>query len=314
LTPASSSGSPVSITRALREDLAELHRAVSEWTPPEIPVYANRFATDAGLLSEGSGRNEALFLGAALRVATEDIIQAGARLAQSNSSRDELIETCLKFFQRLSDRLPELGSGFDQICKAYYDFELDVTRFERSQAEASPDSLVGSLEPPAWKLLIPIFLRNSGHLTEPRSMLAGGVANELSRLSRVYLFETKDLALFTALHSYSLLSQYFRFALMVPVNELSEESVASYKSEYKSAADSLTAFVRGLEATPTDGSEWRLTRDYVAPAIWRWRELFMLYMELGPPSVALVGGPGGGSPQREPASKKAEIERERRRK
>ena len=146
LTAPSTAGTSVTIASALREDLAELHRAVSEWTSPEIPVYANRLATDAGLLPEGSGRNEALFVGAAVRVATEDILQAGARLTQANASRDELVETSLKFFQRVADRLAELTSGFEQICRAYYDFELDVTRFERTQAEASPGSIVGSLD------------------------------------------------------------------------------------------------------------------------------------------------------------------------
>ena len=313
MTAPSTAGNTVTIASALREDLAELHRAVSEWTPPEIPVYANRLATDAGLLSEGSGRNEALFVGAAVRVAIEDILQAGARLTQANASRDELVATCLMFFQKVADGLAELTSGFEQICKAYYDFELEVTRFERTQAEAPPDSLVGSLEPPAWQLLTPIFLRNAARLIEPRSALAGGVANELSRLSRVYLFETKDLALFTALHSYTLLSQYYRFALTAPASELSEESVAGYRSEHKLAADSLTTFVRDLQAAPSDGSEWRLTRDYVAPVIWRWRELFILYMELAQPSVALVGGPAGSGTAHESASKKAELERERRR-
>jgi hypothetical protein len=272
----------------LSGDLAAMREAISKHSWSELTIFANRFASDAALFSDSDPEYTARFLSLALRVVSEDTVQAFARISAQKESVDPLVDVVSTFVGNTAELLPEMDSKFVQLCSAYFHFEGQVGIFQQSPAEQAAYAGAESLGSKLRQRLGQLILDNATALKKRDTILAEGVLNEFSRVCRVTPFEEKDLCFFSVVKSYALLSGYWRFLATlsddsrpIPLEKLDEERTANVSH--------LLDFIGSLDKTDTPGA-WEMTRAYVGPTMQRWRELYVLNMEPPQPILARPAG------------------------
>ena len=236
-------------------------------------------------------------IGTALRILGEDLAQVKAR--KPKQSLDEgLLDLTTEFLNEVAAVLPTMDQDFRKACAAYFKFERGVSLHQQTSEEREAYSAAPSLNGAARKVMGAFINTNRSLISAPRSQFAEGVLNEFSRLCRVHEFDTKDLCFYTGVKSFQLLNEYYRFLLHPIRDEVESPNRDSIRAEQATVEKGLLAFVEALDKS-AQGEEWDTTRDFVAPTIRRWRELFVIYMQ--PQVTQLVPAfvaPGALEPQK----------------
>ncbi len=281
--------SPESLVNVLKEDLGALRGALDSGSVSDIVIFANRFVSDAALFGPGTEASTELCVGAMLRIMAEDLVQTTGR-RKRKSLEEEVQDLAVPFVTTVGGALPDMDQGYPKICAAYYAFEKAVSAYQLSDEEKVAYKDAPSLQGASRRALTQVLLDNAGRFSTPRSLLPEGILNEFSRLCRVHQFDEKDLCFFTGVKSFQLLNDYYRFLLAPMDGEVVPPSREEVIEEQKKVVGNLVSFVKGLDTSKEDDI-WMLTRDFVAPVMHRWREMFIFYMQVQTTQVVptLVG-------------------------
>jgi hypothetical protein len=157
--------------------------------------------------------------------------------------------------------------------------------------QQSPEEKAGYTEPADLRgqgrqALEKFFIDHLSAMAVTRARLLEGVLNEVSRLQRVHPFDEKDLCLYLGLKAMIQVNAYYRYLLVPLQNEAKPPSAEVFSKELDGMVASIEPFLRTLEAAQGDDN-WVVTRDFVAPLVRRWRELFVVFMDIPTPAPSV---------------------------
>lgn len=267
-----------SFAKVLAGDLAALREAVTRSDWQDLAIFANRFTSDASLFRAVDTDGTCRLVGLYLRIVADDAVQAIGRLRGDSQPTEPFEDVVATFLGNIAEHLPAFESNFQALTSAFYEFERQVSHFQQSPAEQMAYQSSESLRGVPRDVLTEFIIANADAIRRPATSVEDGVLNEFSRLGRVFPFDQRDLCFFTGVKGFGFLSSYYRFLYGLD-DDLRPLDKAALVSEKEVRASELVSFVRDLRSTP-EADCWKVTRAAATPWIDRWRELFILNMQI----------------------------------
>jgi hypothetical protein len=295
----------------LKDDLAAVSASIEKRDPNGAVVFANRFMSNVFLFGEARNSNTLLFVGETVRLLSEDLVEAAGRLSDREGIPGDLNDVAQTYVATVGEHLPSLDVDFLTVTQAFYSFSRAIAPYQQAPPEKASYSATVELNGQVWRALGQILQSNAETILETRGNLLEGVLNEASRLVRVHSFDQKDLCFVLGMKSASLLNSYYKYLSMPFEREPAPPPFEKIRAEQSELVQSIKRFLEALDKVGEQDA-WSITRDFAAPLIRRWREFFVLYMDIPRPSppvginITQSPAPSVGS------AKKAELEGKRR--
>jgi hypothetical protein len=279
----SSALQPKDLVAILKEDLAALNASLEKGSLPEVVIFGNRFMSNVSLFSAENEGNALLFSGETLRLLGEDLGLVAGRLGQKETIPADLLESATDYVSSIGGALPNIEKEVVGVAKEYYRFRVAVAPHQRTDAEKAAYQGALSLEGHGRVVLEGVLRRNATAVVLTRGRILEGVLNESARLQRVHSFDAKDLCFFMAVKAMTLVNAYYRYLLAPIENEPHPPPQVELAKEQDSMAKSIPDFLDRIDAADDDAA-WVATKDFVAPLVKRWREFFVVYMDIPTPT------------------------------